>query len=157
MGSEMETQGQIETLARGVCLMDGQLLLCRNRQVGNVYLPGGHVEFGETGAEALMREIREEMGCRSRVSGFLGCAEHFFRQKGEPHAEINLVYVLKVAGIVPADPLPSREAWIEFFWHPLARLGAARFEPAALRRLLPRWLAAAPADNLATTRARFHP
>jgi len=137
--------------------MDGQILLCRNRRVGNVYLPGGHIEFGETGAVALTREIREEMGCRSRVDGFLGCAEHFFVQKGRPHAEINLVYVLKVAGLAPADPPPSREAWIEFFWHPLARLGAAGLEPAALRRLLPRWLDAAPAGNLATTRTRFHP
>lgn len=153
----MHTRGQIETLARGVCLMDGQILLCRNRRAGNVYLPGGHIEFGETGAVALTREIREEMGCRSRVAGFLGCAEHFFRQKGRPHAEINLVYVLKVAGLAPADPPPSREAWIEFFWHPLARLGRSRLEPAALRRLLPRWLAAAPAGNLATTRTRFHP
>ncbi len=153
----METRGQIETLARGACLMDGQILLCRNRKAGNVYLPGGHIEFGETGAEALAREIREEMGCLSRVAGFLGCAEHFFRQKGRPHAEINLVYVLKVAGIAPADPPPCRESWIEFFWHPLARLGGSRLEPAALRRLLPRWLAVAPSGNLATTRTRCLP
>ena len=36
----MEIEGVIETLARGVCLMDGRILLCRNRKVGNVYLPG---------------------------------------------------------------------------------------------------------------------
>lgn len=150
-------KGAIETLARGACLMDGQILLCRNCKAGNVYLPGGHIEFGETGAAALTREVREEMGCRSRVAGFLGCAEHFFVQKGRTHAEINLVYALKVAGIAPADQPPCREAWIEFFWHPLARLGGSRLEPAVLRRLLPRWLAAAPADNLATTRARCLP
>ena len=157
MGIDMEAKGSIETLARGVCLMEGRILLCRNRKAGNVYLPGGHIEFGETGAEALVREIREEMGCRSRVSGFLGCAEHRFRQKGRPHAEINLVYLLKVAGLAPDVPPPCREDWIEFYWHPLSRLGATGLEPAALRRLLPRWLATAPAGNLATTRAWFQP
>lgn len=153
----METEGVIETLARGVCLMDGHILLCRNRKAGNVYLPGGHVEFGETGAEALVREIREEMGCGSRATGFMGCAEHFFRQKGRPHAEINLIYRLEVDGVDPDLPPPCCESWIEFYWHPLAQLDETGLEPAVLRRLLPGWLAAAPLGNLATTLERLQP
>jgi 8-oxo-dGTP diphosphatase len=131
------------------------ILLCRNRKAGNVYLPGGHIDFGETGAEALVREIREEMGCRARVSGFLGCAEHFFMQEGEPHAEINLVYAMRVSGITPDQTPPCCEAWIQFFWHPPSRLATSHLEPATLRRQLPRWIAAAPAGNLATTRNRI--
>lgn len=141
----------IETLARGVCVMDGRLLLCRNRRVGNVYLPGGHVEFGETGAVALAREIEEEMGCRSRVGPFLGCVEHVFTQQGRPHAEINLVYRMKVTGLSPRRTPPCRESWIEFIWQPLGRLGRSSLEPAVLRRLLPAWLRNPPPRNLATT------
>ena len=141
----------IETLARGVCVMSESILLCRNRKIGNVYLPGGHIEFGETGAEALAREIQEEMGCRVKVGRFMGCAEHTFLQQGNPHAEINLVYELRVTGLAPDRLPPCTESWIEFFWHPLKRLAFSRCEPAALRRSLPKWLASPAAGNLATT------
>lgn len=142
----------IETLTRGVCVQNGQLLLCRNRQFGNVYLPGGHVEFGESGAEALAREIVEEMGCVAKVGRFLGCVEHGFDQHGEPHAEINLVYRMRVAGLSTRCPPPCREAWLEFFWQPLDGLRAVRLEPAVLSRRLPGWLASP--GNLATTKRK---
>lgn len=149
----MKTRQGIETLARGVCVMDGQVLLCRNRKAGNVYLPGGHVEFGETGAVALAREIREEMGCAAKVGAFLGCVEHGFMQRNQAHAEINLLYAMRVPGLAPDRPPPCCEAWITFFWHPLGRLASSKLEPAVLRRKLPKWLEAPPPGNLATTRA----
>jgi 8-oxo-dGTP diphosphatase len=34
-------------------------------------LPGGKVEPGETAEEAVVREIREELGCEVSVSGWL--------------------------------------------------------------------------------------
>ena len=52
----------IETIARGVCLRAGHLLLCLPAKGGRSYLPGGHIEFGETGRRALVREIKEELG-----------------------------------------------------------------------------------------------
>ena len=145
-------EGRIETLTRGVCVVRGMILLCQNRKVGNVYLPGGHIDFGETGAAALAREIDEEMGCRARVGAFLGCVEHFFDQQGVPHAEIDLLYTMRVTGIVPEREPPCREGWLRFFWHPLDRLSSVHLEPAVLRRRLPQWVAATPAGNLLTTK-----
>ena len=51
---EYELAG-IETIARGVCIVDGKILLCRAKGGKSTYLPGGHIEFGETGREALVR------------------------------------------------------------------------------------------------------
>ena len=59
MNSEYELAG-IEVIARGVCVAGGRVLLCRAKGGSSTYLPGGHVEFGETGREALVREMREE-------------------------------------------------------------------------------------------------
>ena len=88
------SRGMVETIARGVCIRDGKVLLCRAKGGKTTYLPGGHIEFGETGAVALVREIREELGVDSTCGEFLGVVENSFLQHGRPHAEINLVYKL---------------------------------------------------------------
>ncbi len=149
-------QAGIETIVRGVCITDGHVLICRNRKVGNLYFPGGHIEFGETGAEALVREVREEMGVDSAAREFLGCCEHHFLQHGDkPHAEINLVYVLEIPSLAPDKPAPSCEDWIAFEWMPLAELASSAVEPAVLRQCAADWHTArgVAADRLVTTPA----
>lgn len=130
----------IEILARGVCVAKGRLLLCQSVGASNTYLPGGHVEFREKAREALEREIREEMGLRARAGRFLGCVEHAFRQKGVWHAEINLVFELRIPGLDPDRDPPAVEDWIRFQWASMARLRASCLEPEPLIRLLPRWI-----------------
>ena len=129
---EYELAG-IETIARGVAIVDGKLLLCRARGGATSYLPGGHIEFGETGREALVREIREELGVEAKAGEFLGVVENSFMQHGRPHAEINLVYELSFASPLPEPE--SVEDWISFEWCELSRLGEAGLLPAAFRRL----------------------
>ena len=129
---EYELAG-IETIARGVAVVDGRLLLCRAKGSATSYLPGGHIEFGETGREALVREIREEMGVEAEAGRFLGVVENSFMQHGKPHAEINLVYELRFAS-PPAEP-KSAEDWITFEWRDLADLDSAGLLPEVFRRL----------------------
>jgi ADP-ribose pyrophosphatase YjhB (NUDIX family) len=136
----MSQASTIEVIARGVCVMDGHILLCHGKKSRLTYLPGGHVEFGETARQALVREMLEESGRDSEAGRFLGCCEHTFLQDGEPHAEINLVFELTVEGISPQGQVEAVEDWIGFRWHPLGNLAAAHFEPAALGTQLTRWL-----------------
>ena len=129
---EYELAG-IETIARGVAIVDGKLLLCRARGGATSYLPGGHIEFGETGREALVREIREELGVEAKAGEFLGVVENSFMQHGNPHAEINLVYELSFAAPLPEPK--SAEDWISFEWRDLSDLDGAGLLPEAFRRL----------------------
>jgi 8-oxo-dGTP pyrophosphatase MutT (NUDIX family) len=128
---EYEISG-IETIARGVCVKDGKLLLCRAKGGKSTYLPGGHIEFGETGREALVREVHEELGVASETGAFLGALENSFLQNGKPHAEINLIYELKLDC---GETLRSQEDWIEFEWCDLGKLDSANLLPVAFRRL----------------------
>ena len=127
------TRGEIETIARGVCVKDGKVLLCRGKGLSTTYLPGGHIEFGETGAEALVREIKEETGLESTAGKLLGVVENSFFQHGEKHCEINLVYELSIAN----GDVTAQEDWIGFEWCPLTNLDAANLLPVDIRRLIP--------------------
>lgn len=126
-------RGTIETIARGVCVVGGKVLLCRPKGGAYAYLPGGHVEFGETAAEALVREVREETGLVATAGDFLGAIESTFLQHGTRHCEVSLVRRFTLAG-VSADAEPPAvvacEPWIEFVWWPVDDLAAANLLPA---------------------------
>ena len=55
-------------------------------------LLGGHVEFGESSAEAVVREIDEEVGTALLEPELLGVLESRYVQEGEPGHEIVFVY-----------------------------------------------------------------
>ncbi len=124
----------IETIARGVCIRDGYILLCQPAKGGRAYLPGGHIEFGETARTALVREIQEEMGQTASAGNFIAATENSFLQNGEPHCEINLLFALDIPGISPASHPSAVESWITFKWVPLTKeaLTAANLLPAHL-------------------------
>jgi 8-oxo-dGTP diphosphatase len=69
----------------------GRLLLIRRGHepgAGLWSVPGGRVEPGETDAEALVREIREETGLLARPGELIGSVER-------PGAEPGTVYVIR--------------------------------------------------------------
>ena len=136
----MYENANVEVIARGVCVVDGQLLLCHGKKSELTYLPGGHVEFRETARQALAREIREELGCEAEAGRFLGCCEHAFVQKSVPHAEVNLIFELTISGLAPGAPVEAAEEWIGFRWQPLDKLDEAALEPGPLRTLIAEWL-----------------
>jgi 8-oxo-dGTP pyrophosphatase MutT (NUDIX family) len=55
-------------------------------------LLGGVIEFGEKGAEAVQRELREELGAESEVKRLFAALENLFTYEGEPSHEIVLIY-----------------------------------------------------------------
>ena len=136
MKSEM-----VEVIVRGVCIKENMLLLCHTKKAANTYLPGGHIDFGESATVALRREIREELGLDSQVGEFLGAVEHRFLQNGVLHCEINLVFNLAVPDL-SADSEPfSCENYINFLWGRMDSLSESMLEPSVLKSLICDWSA----------------
>jgi len=54
---------------------------------------GGGIEFGERGAEALAREMREEIGAEVANLRYLGLCENIFTNAGEIGHELVLLYI----------------------------------------------------------------
>ena len=126
------SRGGIESIVRGVTVHDGRVLLCRANGGKTSYLPGGHIDFGETAAEALVREIKEELGIEATVGKFLGVVENSFLQHGRKHCEINLVYELEFEG----DEIAAQEEWITFEWCPIGELEKAGLLPEQMRNII---------------------
>lgn len=53
---------------------------------------GGKIEFGERGADAVLREAREEIGAEIADLNYLGTLENIFTYEGAPHHEIVMIY-----------------------------------------------------------------
>jgi len=71
----------------GVVIRDGQALLVRRGSEplkGQWSIPGGTLELGETIAEGVVRELREETGLDVRVVDLIEVFERIFPGEGRP-------------------------------------------------------------------------
>lgn len=109
---------EIEVIGRAVLIERGRVLLCRSVEKGYFYLPGGHVEFGESAAEAVSRELIEECGVEVEVGACGLVAEGVFEtKKGKKHHELNLVFHVERKTV---GAIRSLEPEIAFDWVDLA-------------------------------------
>ena len=101
-----------------VHLRDGRLLVARNRGRQLFYLPGGRREPGESHAETLVREAREELGVRIEASTMRRVAEVTAPRDGAP----GLVRMTCYTAAHQGDLVPSGEI-AEVGWFTLADYG----------------------------------
>ena len=73
----------------GLAIKDGRLLVQRADGDDGLALPGGHVAFGETSAETLSREFREELGLEITIGELAAVGEVFWDWNG-PCQQIGL-------------------------------------------------------------------
>lgn len=96
----MAQQKQIRAKALGILLHDDRLLVFEGHDwvKGETYYRplGGGIEFGETGAQAMAREIREEIGAEVANVRYLGLSENIFVANGEAGHEIVLLYAAEL-------------------------------------------------------------
>ena len=79
---------------------DGTVLLCDSHKWPGLYtVPGGHVELGETCEEALVREIKEEVGLEIAVTELLSIQQVIYPKEFWKRAHfIFFDYLCKVEG-----------------------------------------------------------
>lgn len=97
----------------GIIHRGGKVLAARRAggpQEGLWELPGGKVEPGEGSADALRREIREELGCKLGVSWLYDTVEH-------DYPDFHLTMDCYVCALAPgAEPTPAEGVHSELRW-----------------------------------------
>ena len=80
---------------------EGHLLIHKATHENFWSLPGGRVEFGETAAESVEREIAEELNCSSRIGALRFLVENYFAYNGEACHEIGWYFDAELASPFP--------------------------------------------------------
>jgi 8-oxo-dGTP pyrophosphatase MutT (NUDIX family) len=102
--------------------------------------PGGRAELGETAAESLTREMREELGIDITIVRLLYVVEQFFTHNNVAHQTLGLYFLVTF----PADAYlytetgpftrVEEEDWhLTFAWLPIAELERFPIVPSFLR------------------------
>ena len=63
-----------------VIISDGKILAMHDERSPYFYLPGGRVKMGETAEDAVIREVREELGIIAKIARPLWLNQAFFTE-----------------------------------------------------------------------------
>ncbi len=95
---------------------DGKALILKRSNTtqgdGKWCLPGGNIEYGQTAAEAMVKEIKQETSLTSKHMEFLFILENLPSQESELHY-VNLAFVCSAEGKVQLNHESSDYAWID--------------------------------------------
>ena len=119
------TGGRPEVCVGAVVVDDDRLLMIRRGHgpaAGTWSVPGGRVEWGETVAEAVVRELREEAGVDGLCGQFIGWVESI---SDDHHA---VIMDFRVDLLEHAQPTAGDDA-AEAAWVPLADVAQRRLAP----------------------------
>lgn len=128
---------ELELLVRALIIKDRKILVCQTSGRDYYFLPGGHIEFGETMQDALRRELLEEMGARIIRAQFIGGIENLFEQDGEKKHEVSFVFQVDI----DANEIMAKEEHISFFWFTIDEFINGNFVPPALKDAIIAWTA----------------
>lgn len=109
-----DARGMIELCVGAVVVDDGRILLVRRgrgRSAGTWSIPGGHVELGETLAEAVLRELYEETGLAGICDDLIGWVEQI-----DDHGHL-VIFDFNVTVLDSSDPVAGDDA-AEVAWVP---------------------------------------
>ena len=141
----MTSQDKIHILSRAVIIDQNHILLCTTLDLPRnfYFLPGGHIEHGESAEKALLRELEEETGAQCRIKRFLGILEHSFEPGHNSichNHEYNLFFEVESVNLKRDNILKKCEKHIELSWIPLSQIGKIDLRAESLSKLIPEWL-----------------
>ncbi|HEM3181177.1 NUDIX hydrolase [Streptococcus suis] len=123
--------------ATALIIKDGKIFLTKDYK-RRYYTIGGAVEVNEVAADAVVREVKEELGIDSRVNQLAFVVENQFTHEGIDFHNIEFHFIVESIGEIPEKMIEGQLKqtceWIE-----LDKLVNLDIVPAFLAQELPNW------------------
>ena len=129
-------KNQFEICVRAIIRRGNKILVCIGKKSGIYFFPGGHIEYGETAEAALKRELKEELNIRLKKASFMGTVENIYKEDGQKHHEINLVFDCAVDKIHSQ----SQEEHIDFTLLNKNEFARIKVLPITLHKNVMKWM-----------------
>jgi ADP-ribose pyrophosphatase YjhB (NUDIX family) len=131
-------EGVFSYRVAGILIRDGKVLLQRVINDPAYAFPGGHVNFGETSEQAVIREFKEEIAADIRPIRLLWIGENFFPWGEKNCHQIGLYYLLALGDetqipldsiFYARDEVERKACQLEFSWVDLTKLKHTELYP----------------------------
>lgn len=128
----------------GIAVQNGKVLLQKPTNEDSYAFPGGHVGFGETNEETLVREFKEEIGADIEVKELKWVAEAFFPWGESPCHQICLYYSIDITDdnipkegmFMAKEHIEGRNFDLEFHWVPVEKTDKIEIYPTNAKELI---------------------
>jgi ADP-ribose pyrophosphatase YjhB (NUDIX family) len=109
----LPSESNIHFIARSLLKQSENLVICHVKGEDWYFLPGGHVENGESAKQTILRELKEEIGENDyKILSFIGICENIFPLDNNTlQQEINIVFLVSVS---EDSLISSKEDDLEF-------------------------------------------
>lgn len=127
--------------AGGIIIHNNKVLLHHNINEPYYALLGGRIKIGESSADTVKREIKEETGKDVQITGYVSTIENFFEFRNKKYHEYLFVHQVEFANEVDKkleETLSNIEGEdeLKYEWIDLSKLDEIDIRPAVMRNVL---------------------
>ena len=79
----------------GIIKQENKFLIMKVNKTSYYHIPGGHIEIGEDSEQAVIREIKEEIGCDVKEAKLFSIEENFWTRNNKKCHGIEFYYIIK--------------------------------------------------------------
>ena len=122
--------------ATALIVEEGKLLVVEDED--GFYTIGGAIQVGERTEEAVIREVKEELGVKAQAGQLAFVVENRFEQDGVSYHNIEFHYLVDLLEDAPLT-MQEDEKRQPCEWIDIDKLGDINLVPAFLKTALPDW------------------
>ena len=122
--------------ATALIVEEGKLLVVEDED--GFYTIGGAIQVGERTEEAVIREVKEELGVKAQTGQLAFVVENRFEQAGVHFHNIEFHYLVDLLEDAPLT-MQEDERQLPCRWIALNQLHTVPLKPGFLKTVLPEW------------------
>ena len=126
----------------GIIKQENKFLIMRVDKTPYYHIPGGHIEVGEDSEQAIIREIKEEIGCDVQKANLFVIQENFWTRDNKKCHGIEVYYMVKpkqkleMKNYERIENDKGKERLLEFKWVTSKELKIIDLRPTNIRDML---------------------